>query len=188
MPNIRPKKTWRSLRAASQSAGVINEFGPGKSKVHRGEQKTPENATHPKTQVIDRSQNLRFRVCCVFGCSLFPSRRRQHIRKCNTTEKKQFWERSTTCVFGCVGFLGVFWRLPKFQWFSGSDILTCMLPTFCLPTISLELCGKPSILEADDFLGACYRKARTPNKLWTLFFSIWARESNSETGRIRFRR
>ena len=45
-----------------------------------------------------------------------------------------------------------------------------MLPTFC-PTIwaiSLEFCGKPSILEADDFLGACYRKAMTPQKLWTL--------------------
>ena len=36
-------------------------------------QRAPENATHPKTQVIDRSQNLRFRVCCVFGCVLAPS-------------------------------------------------------------------------------------------------------------------
>ena len=26
---------------------------------------------------------------------------------------------------------------------------------------------KPSILAADDFLGACYRKAMTPQKLWT---------------------
>ena len=29
---------------------------------------------------------------------------------------------------------------------------------------------KLSILAADDFLGACYRKAMTPQKLWTLLF------------------
>ena len=34
-------------------------------------------------------------------------------------------------------------------------------------SMSLEFCGKPSILEADDFLGACCRKAMTPQKLWT---------------------
>ena len=48
-----------------------------------------------------------------------------------------------------------------------------MVPTFCPPTIwtiSLELYRKPSILAADDFLGACYRKAMTPKKLWTLLF------------------
>ena len=41
--------------------------------------------------------------------------------------------------------------------FSGSHLLTCMLPTFCPPTIwaiSQEFCRKPSMLEADDFLGA----------------------------------
>ena len=60
--------------------------------------------------------------------------------------------------------------------FSGSDLLTCMLPTFCPPTIwttSLEFYRKPSILAADDFLGACYRKAMTPKKLWTLLFLHW---------------
>ena len=31
--------------------------------------------------------------------------------------------------------------------------------------ISLESCGKHSILEANDFLGACCRKAMTPKKL-----------------------
>ena len=36
-------------------------------------QRAPENATRLKTQVLDRSQNLRFRVCCVFGCVLAPS-------------------------------------------------------------------------------------------------------------------
>ena len=48
-----------------------------------------------------------------------------------------------------------------------------MLPTFCPPTIwtiSLEFHRKPSILAADDFLGACYRKAMTPKKQWTLLF------------------
>ena len=34
--------------------------------------------------------------------------------------------------------------------------------------ISLDFCGKPFIVEADDLLGACYRKAMTPKKLWTL--------------------
>ena len=48
-----------------------------------------------------------------------------------------------------------------------------MLPTFCPLTvwaISLEFCRKPSTLEADDFSGACYRKAMTLKKLWTLLF------------------
>ena len=49
-----------------------------------------------------------------------------------------------------------------------------MLPIFCLPTIwviSLEFCRKPYILEADDFLGACYRKAMTPKKAMDFTFS-----------------
>ena len=48
-----------------------------------------------------------------------------------------------------------------------------MLPTFFPPTIwaiSLEFYRKLSILAADDLLGACYRKAMTPKKLWTLLF------------------
>ena len=71
----------------------------------RGEQRAPENATHPKTQVIDR-----FRVCCVFGCSLFPSKRApKHTRKRNEHPKTRvIWERSITCVFGCS-----FALLPK---------------------------------------------------------------------------
>ena len=46
----------------------------------------------------------------------------------------------------------------KFQSISASDLLVCMLPTFCPPmiwVISLEFCVKPSILNADDLLGAC---------------------------------
>ena len=45
-------------------------------------------------------------------------------------------------------------------------------PYICPPTIwaiSLEFCRKPSILEADDFLGACYRKAMTPQS-YGLYF------------------
>ena len=42
------------------------------------------------------------------------------------------------------------------------------------------VCRKPYILEADDFLKACDRKAVTPKKLWTLTFSpesgvVWKR-------------
>ena len=42
----------------------------------------------------------------------------------------------------------------KFWSFSASDLLTLMLPTFCVRPIwgdFLEFCGKLSILEADDF-------------------------------------
>ena len=47
---------------------------PDSSRLFFGRrQRAPENATHPETQVVDRSQNLRFRVCCVFGCVLAPS-------------------------------------------------------------------------------------------------------------------
>ena len=53
----------------------------------RGDQKTPENATHPKTSVPDGSENVHFRVCCIFGCSLFSSKRApKHTRKSNTPE------------------------------------------------------------------------------------------------------
>ena len=48
-----------------------------------------------------------------------------------------------------------------------SDRLMCMPLTFCPPTIwviSLDFCRKPSILEADDLLGACYRKAMTQER------------------------
>ena len=36
-----------------------------------GEQRAPKNATPPKTQSLGTVTYLRFRVCCVFGCSLF---------------------------------------------------------------------------------------------------------------------
>ena len=39
----------------------------------RGEQRAPDNATHPKTQIFGTVSFLRFRVCRVFGCFLFSS-------------------------------------------------------------------------------------------------------------------
>ena len=46
-----------------------------------------KNAAHPKTQTIDHWENLRFRVCCVFGCSLFSSKGApKHTWKSNTPE------------------------------------------------------------------------------------------------------
>ena len=53
----------------------------------------------------------------------------------------------------------------KLQPFSGSDLSTCVLATFYplrIWVISLEICEKPSILEADNFLGECCRNAMTP--------------------------
>ena len=58
-----------------------------------------------------------------------------------------------------------------------------MLSTFCPPTIwtiSLEFYRKPCILAADDLLGACYRKAMTPQKLWTLLFLHFRSLENKE--------
>ena len=46
--------------------------------------------------------------------------------------------------------VGVLQGKVKFQSFSGSDLLTCMLPAFCLLTtwaISLEFCRNPSIFQ-----------------------------------------
>ena len=70
----------------------------------------------------------------------------------------------------------------KFQSFLGSDRLMCMLSTFCPPVIwaiSLEFGGKPSILEANYFLGACCGKAVSPKKLWTLFCPNWVSNHGS---------
>ena len=59
--------------------------------------------------------------------------------------------------------------------FSNKANLHLELPgTFCpltIWTISLEFYRKPSILAADDFLGACYRNAMTPKSYGLHFFS-----------------
>ena len=74
----------------------------------RGEQRAPENATHPKTQVTGGSRNLRFRVCCVFGCSLFPSKRAPNTPENATHPKSQipgttrYSRFRVCCTFGCV--------------------------------------------------------------------------------------
>ena len=75
----------------------------------RGEQKAPENATHPKTQKTDRSENLRFWVCCVFGCSLFPSKRApKHTRKRNAPENADFWNGLFSAFSGVLRFRVLF--------------------------------------------------------------------------------
>ena len=61
----------------------------------------------------------------------------------------------------------------KFKSFSASDLVACMLPTVCPPTIwaiSLEVWGTRH-LEADNFLGACCRKAMT-QKAMDFTFSL----------------
>ena len=45
-----------------------------------------------------------------------------------------------------------------------------ILSTDDLGDFSLDCCGKPSMLEADDFWGACCRKAMTPKKAIALLF------------------
>ena len=73
-------------------------YGPSAHPGRLGRrQRAPENATHPKTQVTDRPQNLRFRVCCVFGCSLFSllEENKEHP-KTQHTRKRRFWKRSIT--------------------------------------------------------------------------------------------
>ena len=81
------------------------------SRDHFGKcQSTPENATHPKTQVIDRSQNLPFRVCCVSGVLWCPLRAEQRAPENATHPKTQilgtidFLRFRVCCVFGCALF------------------------------------------------------------------------------------
>ena len=64
--------------------------------------RAPENATHPKTQVTDRSQNLPFRVMFRFRVCLGRPLRgdiKESPEICGFTRKRSFWERSVTCVF-----------------------------------------------------------------------------------------
>ena len=81
------------------------------------------------------------------------------IRFCAATtmslgvSRKTFSGKSKVLVFSRVGSFNV--HAPRIS-----------PPTIWV--ISLEFHGKPSILEVDDFLGACCRKAMTPQKLWTL--------------------
>ena len=92
----------------------------------------------------------------------------------------------TEKLFMCQMFMCLFWplvnslpfegemsRKSKVRVFSGANLMTCILPTFFPPTtwaISFEFCGKPFLLEANDFLGACCRKAMTSKKLRSYFF------------------
>ena len=63
---------------------------------------TPKNAEN-------RPFNLRFRVCCVFGCvfGALLEGNKEHPKTQHTRERR-FSERSVFCVFGCVAFSGGF--------------------------------------------------------------------------------
>ena len=80
-------------------------------------QKAPENATHPKTQIIDRSQKLRFcfRVCRLFGCFLFPSKRApKHTRKRNIPENADSGNGRAPAFSGVLRFrvlFGALWKI-----------------------------------------------------------------------------
>ena len=69
---------------------------------------TPENADNRPFPESAFSGVLRFRVC--FGALLEGNK--EHP-KTQHTQKRRFWKRSVTCVFGCVAFSGAFWRLPN---------------------------------------------------------------------------
>ena len=132
-------------------------------------QRAPENATHPKTQVINRCQNLRFRVCCVFGCSLFVFQggakthpKTQHARK------HRFWERSIACVFGCVAFSGVLWHLPTIRNFSidpAWSIRASIADTVFADPVSETPTNSPEIATAFSSFLKCQEVPSTPKCL-----------------------
>ena len=64
--------------------------------------------THPKTRVTDRSQNLRFRVYCIFGCALAPSYRwgTKSTRKRNTPENADSGNGHLPAFSGALRFRG----------------------------------------------------------------------------------
>ena len=96
--------------------------------------------THPETQhthPIDRSENLRFRVCCVFGISgalCSPLRGRQNTHpKTQHIQNRRFSERSILCIFGGVAFLGAFCSplkqvpfTPKFLQINSPPVFLCI--------------------------------------------------------------
>ena len=56
----------------SAIAGVLR-FRVCRGALSEENKEHPKNATHPKTQILGTVDCLRFRVCCVFGRSLFSS-------------------------------------------------------------------------------------------------------------------
>ena len=63
--------------------------------------KTPENAAHPKSQILGTIDYLRFRVCCAFGCVLAPA--------------KNFWDVPGGGVRFVLSRLRGIARSPKFK-------------------------------------------------------------------------
>ena len=109
---------------------------------------------------------MAIKVRASFACSCG-----QEVRGDSLQQRQRPKHRASSCVstVSVQGFPNIQGEV-KLYYFSGSDLLTCMLPTFCPPTIwaILEYRGEPSILETDNFFEACCRKATTPKKLWTL--------------------
>ena len=66
-PKTQHTRKRRKLTAPFQIC-VFVAFSGALCSPLRGRQNTPENATHPKTQIFGAVNFLRFRVCCVFGC------------------------------------------------------------------------------------------------------------------------
>ena len=74
-------------------------------------------------------------------------------------------------IFMCFGNFQAIIYSGKYSW---CDLLRCILPTSCPPTIWANFSGillKPSILEADGILGACCRKAMAPPEAMDFSFS-----------------
>ena len=100
------------------------KFIQQKSPTSEENKEHPKNATHPKTQNIGRSENLHFRVCCVFGCSLFPSKRApKHNTPENATHPKSqilgtvdYLRFRVCCVFGCFLAPATFLLVLKGNW------------------------------------------------------------------------
>ena len=64
-------KISRNTRNACLNTGDLPHKGLNCNLSFGRRQRAPENATHPKTQILGTVGYLRFWVCCVFGCSLF---------------------------------------------------------------------------------------------------------------------
>ena len=126
--------TWNCAKWPARVDLVSLNTSDRRFKV-RGQQRAPENATHPKTQEIYHSENLRFRVCncCFFWCSLFPSKRvPRHTRKCNTPEKADF-RNGQFPAFSGVLRLGVLFGARQ-DWRLGPSELSA-LGTICRNSI-----------------------------------------------------
>ena len=76
---------------------------------------------------MDRFENLRFRVFSFSGALCAPLRGRQtRTPKRNTPENADSGNGPITCIFGCVAFSGVFWRLPIIARYPSEPLLLAL--------------------------------------------------------------